>query len=283
MRAQIIRDLSSKAYHADPCPVPSLSQSLAHKMINGNPAKAYLAHPKLGGEPFAPTATMEWGSLIHSLVLGVGSEYEVVDAPDYRTKAAQAARDTIRLSGKVPVLPHDLAEAQTTAKALRDQIAELGFTFDGDSELSIQWTETPEGSEDVVHCRARLDHLCADGTTILDLKTTSNARPDQLGRHMVDYGYDIQSAAYLRALEATNPDLAGRCRFVFLFAETEPPYSVVAAIPDGVMSTLGQMKWERAVELWAECLRTGIWPHYTKDVARVSPPPWELTRFGMGV
>ena len=60
--------IPAKDYHADCCPVPSLSSSIARKLINESPAHAYLAHPKLGKGPNESTNSLSLGSLVHSLM-----------------------------------------------------------------------------------------------------------------------------------------------------------------------------------------------------------------------
>ena len=44
-----IHDIPPREYHADPCPAPSLSRSIAKLLVERSPAHAYAAHPRLGG------------------------------------------------------------------------------------------------------------------------------------------------------------------------------------------------------------------------------------------
>ena len=92
----------------------------------------------------------------------------------------------------------------------------------------------------------------------------------------MDLGYDMQAAAYLSAATRLMPEMAGRIEVVFLFAEVEPPYCVLAAKPSAAMWTLGEVRWMRAVELWARCLAEDEWPGYASEVVTLEPPAWAL-------
>lgn len=276
MSAELIDALAEADYHADPCATPSLSSSIAKVMIDRSPAHAWQAHPKLGATPRAPTATMDRGSLIHRLVLGAGASVARIDADSYRTKAAQAARDEARAAGRIPVLAHDLEAATDAAVAIRENIARQGIDLDGRSEVSCTWQE--QAVHGPIWCRSRFDHLVESRATILDIKTTRSAHPNACARQVIDYGYDIQRAAYVRALERARPDLAGRVRFVFIFVETEPPYAAVPAQLDAMLREYGERRWQRAVETWSQCLHTGYWPAYSTEPVRLAAPPWLMAR-----
>lgn len=88
MTARIL-NVSEAAYHADPCPSPSLSQSIAHTLITQSPRHARLEHPRLGGQQRASTKAMDEGAILHKLLLGAGADFEMVVADDWRTKAAK--------------------------------------------------------------------------------------------------------------------------------------------------------------------------------------------------
>jgi hypothetical protein len=113
-----------------------------------------------------------------------------------------------------------------------------------------------------VLCRCRIDHLYMATGRILDLKKVRNAHPRKVARNFVDYGYDIQYAAYQRALQALRPELLGRTQFTFLFLELTAPYHVVPERPDGAFREIGKLRWLSAVTLWERCLATGHWPGY---------------------
>lgn len=271
-------ELTAAEYHRDPAPEPSLSSSIARLLLERSPAHARLAHPRLGGQSSEPTPAQDRGSLIHRLVLGQGAEIEVVDAPDWRTKAAQSARDAARAAGKIPALVHAVREAAEAAKAITGHLAAQGLELTGDSEVALLWQEPAEHGP--VWCRAMLDHVLErDGRlVILDLKTCESAHPEQCTRSAIQWGYDVQCEAYTRAAELVWPEYAGRVDFLFAFAEHQPPYGVTVGRLDALMLQRGRRRWAEAVETWSRCLATDTWPGYAREPITLWSPSWLLYR-----
>lgn len=270
-----ILDVSDEEYFADPCAVPSLSQSIANLLVTESPRHAWLRHPRLGGVADEATKATTEGTMIHKLLLGQGADIVLIDAEDFRTNAAKNARDDAIAAGKLPVIRKKFEAIEEAATRLRVECARRGFSFTGESEVAVEWSEY--GASGPVLCRGRMDHVFLDSGVIYDVKKTRNANPKYLAKHFVELGYDIQAAAYTRAVEALNPALQGRTDFVFLFMELEAPYSVVPARADGAMREIGNLRWSRAVHLWERCLSRGIWPSYCDEPITLSPPPWVLT------
>ena len=262
-------------YFADPCDAPSLSQSIAQVLLNESPRHAWLRHPKLGNQPKDPTKALDEGSILHKLVLGKGADVFVVQEDNYKTKSAQSIRDAAIAEGKIPILAKQYVELVKAAEQLRSKCAEFGFPFTGQSEIAIEWRD---GEERNVICRGRMDHVFLDRGVIYDVKKTRNAHPNYLKRKFVELGYDIQYAAYTRAVAALHPELEGRIDFVFLFMETEAPYSVVPARPDGALREIGHSRWSRAVDLWGKCLRENHWPSYCESAVTLDAPSWVITQ-----
>lgn len=276
MSARIL-NVSEAEYFADPCSKPSLSQSVAKILVSESPQHAWLAHPRLGNQRSEPTAALDEGTIIHKLLLGKGAAIEVIDAPDFRTKAAQSARDVAIECSRVPVLRSKFDALQTAADQLRDRCSTLGYELNGESEVAIEWEEPT--SDGPVLCRARLDHVFMDRGVIYDVKKTRTANPKYLKRNFVDLGYDIQRAAYTRALAALCPDLAGRIKFEFLFVEVAPPYSVVPVVVDGAFREIGAQRWSQAVHVWQRCLASGRFPGYCDRAVTLEAPPYVVAEY----
>lgn len=262
-------------YLADPCKVPALSSSIANVIDSQSPMHAWSMHPKLGGISRSPTKALDNGSLSHALLLGAGKGIKVIDAADFRTNAAKAERDAARAAGKLPVLAADYDAALATATILRQRFADVGVVLDGESEPTALWTETASNGAQV-QCRGMMDHLKLP--VVYDLKSIRSANPDVCRRHVEDYGYAIQRAAYVNAIERIKPELAGRIDFVFVFYELEPPYAVTPVRLSGAFRALGERGWRRAVNRWEKCLRTNQWPGYADRIIDVEPSQWALTK-----
>lgn len=277
MKNALLLGVPETDYFADPCEVPSLTQSIAHVLISASPAHAWLEHPRLGGEPRKPTGAMDAGSLVHAILLGKGPKIHPIHADDWRKPAAREERDTARAAGELPALDCDIAEAFAIVDVVRPKLAARGIVLDGHSEVVALWVvETEYGP---IQCRARMDHVGASGCTIYDLKTTGKiVPPHKLGRHFCDFGYEIQAAAYTQALATINPSLAGRIVFRDIVIETQKPHCVTIARPDGRMTDLGERTWARACEMWGRCLSENTWPEFDNDEVLVGPPEYEVIR-----
>lgn len=268
-------------YHADPCARPSLSHSIAHTLLSLSPAHAWLEHPRLGGGVERETTdAMDEGAVLHRLLLGAGADFEVVHAGDWRTKAAREQRDEISAAGRIAMLEDDFARLMAAAERIARNAKAQGFELGlpgSRSELAVEFIERVDGHE--VLCRCRLDQVRADHV-IYDLKRVRSAHPRDLARLIVSSGYDLQRAAYTRALEQLEPEALGRSDFVFLFCEVEPPYLVTPARLDGALRAVGEQRWERAVRLWHRCLSEGTWPWpgYSEGAVTLEAPGWVLSQ-----
>jgi hypothetical protein len=269
--------IDAEQYHRDEIPgvdVPCLSASIAKVLHEQSPRHAYARHPKLGGRFRPASEAMDEGTALHTMLLGSGREVFPVQFDDYRTKAAKEQRDTARAEGKIPLRAKDFDRLVRVAHELRDGFRDAGISLEGDVEQTMIWVErADDGTE--VQCKAMLDLV--DWTTgrILDLKKTENAHPDAIARHVDDYGYAIQEAAYRSGFGEVRPVLRGREDFSFAFYELDPVIVTEARL-DGTYLHIGEQRWRRAVNTWARCLRTGNWPGY--PARPVSPPPWVARR-----
>lgn len=263
--AQLL-DITPAEYHA----LDAFSSSVAKTVIKQSPAHARAGFRK------TPTKPMESGDILHHLVLGKGKDFEPIDAKDYKTDKAKAARDAAREAGKVPVLVADLEEYRVTAEKVRQQLADRGIVLDGRSEQAITWIEHTEFGD--VPCKALLDHVWEDKGLILDLKMTADASPAAVERTSENLGYGIQRAAYTRALVALRPEFEGKAGFAFAFCEYDDPWAINVAEPDGLFCELGERRWLRAVREWAKCRRDNVWPSYGTAINPLSAPTWALSR-----
>lgn len=274
MIAPGIHALPAEAYHGDPCPAPSLSASIAKLLLEKTPRHAWMMHPRLNPDYQAETkASFDLGSAAHALVLGDEQRFAVVDADDWRTNAAKAARDDAYKAGKVPLLPHQFAAAKAMAAAARAQLdasSEAQDAFrNGRPEQTMIWREGD------VWCRARLDWLPAGGNVFYDYKSTgASAHPDLWGqRTMFDIGADVQAGFYRRGIRALLGIKDPHFRFVV--QENEPPYALSIIGLSPAARILADMKAEIAIETWRWCITHGRWPGYPGRVAYPDLPVWQ--------
>lgn len=270
--------MPAAVYHADPCPEPSLSSGIVRTLIEKTPAHAYQEHVRLGGVRPEPTPDMILGSYVHGLLAGDVSDFEVGEFDNYQTKAAREWRDSVALT-KTPILTHTVERAERIAKALRDKAA-VGLTTDpftaGKPEVSALW------QEDGFWFRARYDRLILDEggyADIWDWKTTKSVAPDALLRAIIDHGYHIQAAHYLRGLRAIAPRFAGRTSFILAFVEVEPPHAVRRVVMSEGFLSLANGLLSRAIDRWKHCLRLNQWPDESETTLTLTPPAWYASKF----
>lgn len=272
-------NVPAEQYHRDPAATPSLSASIARTLLERSPAHARANHPRLNPD-FVPETDDKFdvGTVAHALVLQGITVAEVMDYPDWRTKAAQEAKALARQHGRIPLLGKQYDEVLAMVNAMGSQLEAyfqecnpLPFT-DGQPEVTMVW------EEDGVPCRARVDWLHTGYVAISDLKTTSrSARPQPWSeRALYDHGCDVQAAAYLRGLKAlTGVDAKWR----WVVVETSPPYALSVIAPSAAVLAIGEAKWEKALALWRSCLAADKWPAYTTEVHRAELPPWIEARW----
>lgn len=287
MQTQIIHGMAAKDYHLDEGG-PRLSQSLATLIIKETPAHARQASYALGADRGDYTASDDHGTITHALMLEPENQKLIheISATDkdgeivtnYRTKAAQEEKETAEARGQIPMTRDKLDIFRYKAKALSYRLKSHEtnpIELDGRSEVVIYWEE--QTSEGPVRCRCRIDHLrMLDGEIqVIDLKTTDSAAPKNIQRVAWDKGYEIQDAAYRRAVEAKFPDFAGRVTVVFAFLELAKPYVVNPVTFSARFRRLGEARWERACNIWARCLKEDHWPAYAGG--ELDPPHWAET------
>jgi PDDEXK-like uncharacterized protein DUF3799 len=262
-------------YINDPCPVPSLSAGVAHALITQSPLHAWMKHPRLNPhyEREDTTAT-DIGTIAHAMLLeNDTSRVVVVEAEDWRTKAAKEARDNARASGKLPVLKHKMGQVEAMVKAAREAIAasEVAEAFkDGKAEQTLVWQEGP------IWFRSRPDWMKNNGLMLIDYKTCGgSAEPDTWMRNaMLPNGYDIQAALAIKGMMKLATPTNAMPNFVFAVQETEPPYAMSFIGMSPAFLHLAEVKLQHAMLKWHDCSMNNKWPAYPSQICYMEPPAW---------
>lgn len=284
-------DVPAAVYHADPGASPTLSSSIAKVMLADTPRHAWFAHPRLNPAFEAKSDDkFSLGSVAHELLLGRGGGCYVCCYPDWRTKKAQEERAQALSDGALPILLHQYEQAIDVAQAVcrrMRQIEECLRLFDpfgnpdvarfvnGVAERVLIWQDIGGPL-----CRAMIDWQGPSETEIWDVKTTgAGLSDDEIARTIVNMGYDLSAAFYLRGLTQLLPQHAGRFKFRWIFVQDEAPFECRVVEPDAAMLTIGDRKAALAIEKWRRCLETDLWPGYPPAVTRVSLPGWAETKW----
>lgn len=305
-----ILECSPEEYHS----LPGLSASLARTVIARSAMHAKDAYDRKierladdddsDGEDDMPAEKrdrLDRGNILHALVLGIGKRVDEIPTDmlakngAVSTAAAKAFVEESRRAGRIPVKPAKLEIHRQIANSMKARIAASGHILDGRSELAIEWWErTPHGP---VQCRGMMDHVVmwgqdgdpipeefgsSPGAIIYDLKTVPDAHPEKCQRTAENLGYAIAACAYQRAIAALYPRLAGRTRFQFLFCETARPYAIWdPPHVSGAFAEIGERRWIRARNEWAELLATGRALSYReRGHLEITAPTWTLKQEG---
>lgn len=265
---EIVYDVTEREYHAH----RALSSTGARRLLE-SPARFnyWRTHQEPGKQSF------DVGTAVHTKVLGVGAgtiaypAEHITASGSVSTKAATVAwADEQRANGLTPIAPAQAARVDGMAEAvLAHPTARALFEQPGHSEASVFATDQDTG----VDMRARFDRIAIEvpNPVAVDLKTTAKlASVDGFARTVASYGYDVQQEFYERAFE--NATGYPRIPFVFVVVESEAPHLVAVHSLDIEWQQMGAAKVQRALELYAECSQTGIWPGYPTEAQLLSPP-----------
>ena len=273
-------DFDVAEYHADCCPEPSLTQSIAKILIERSPAHARLAHPRLAppdpdGEDETPEkydVAKAIGNAAHAYLIGRGKTIAVGDFPDWRKADAKAFREEALTAGRTPILAKHMVRATRMVEAASDQLdaARWQSAFDpdaGNGEVVIAW------QEDGLWMRSLIDWLGTRVPTVYDYKSTGlSVAPHAIPNLMANAGWPIQAAMIERGLDALDPDNAGRRVFRFVAQENEPPYALTPIELGEAVLTMGRKQLQYAIDIWHRSMETGEWPAYSSEICRPEYP-----------
>lgn len=272
-------DLDAEAYFADPCPTPSLRQSLIPDLVNKSPYHAAFRSPRLNpyGSNDGGDKARWLGSAVHRLALGRGREISAIRYPDFKSSSAQEARRLALANNRIPVLERELVAARDMAEIVKEAIHDALGGAPYETEVPFFWQETCAYGE--IWCGGMLDVWAPSIATALDVKALrSAATPAAFGRTSGDNGYDIQDVFYTRGLGQILPKLQGRLKFKDLVVETLPPHGSRTFEIDAPSRAAADLTIKQSINIWADCLAKRQWPSYPKETAQVSTPSFHQQR-----
>jgi hypothetical protein len=157
------------------------------------------------------------GEALHALVLEpeAFSQQYLVLADTAGEQHARSERDLMRRDWLDAWQWSALSGGRNALLACR-QAPVSQWLSEGRKELSIYWRDAAGAP-----WKARPD--CFTAEIVLDLKTTSDCRPEAFNRTRERFGYDLQAAHYIDAVVRLTGNTP---RFAFLAVELTAPYSV---------------------------------------------------------
>jgi len=253
-------------YHADPVPAGSLSSSGARRLLATCPAR--FDHDRR--HPPAPSRAFDVGHAAHQMVLGTGPHLEVVPGDRWDTKAAKAQVAAVREAGGIPLKQDTYDQVTAMADAIAAHPLAHALLSSGEPEQSLFWVDGRAG----IWRRIRPDWLRSD--VIVDLKTCEEADEEHIRRAVARYGYHAQADYYRDGVQALG---LGDLPFVFVFVEKSPPHLIhVVQLGEDELAA-GRRINERAIDLFAECQTSGVWPGYPADITTITLPSYALQEY----
>jgi hypothetical protein len=282
-KSGIYVDFDEAAYFRDPCPEPSLTQSIAKILIDQSPAHAKLEHPRLTPrvaekEPYVRAKAI--GNAAHKIMTGRGRELAIAKFDNFKSGKAQEFRDEQAAAGKLVVLADDVETAHKMIFAAHGQLEALGMMH------AFNTIQSPKSGEVVI--AAKVDGIWLRSlvdwvhTTVelFDYKSTGmSVAPHAVPAMMASAGWPIQAAMQERILDLIDPDNAGRRKFYFVAQENYEPYALtVHLMTEGTM-TMGRKMLTHAESIWRACMEIGEWPLYPAIVHTPEFPGWKESQW----
>lgn len=265
-------------YHSNPA---RLSPNAAKKLLEpGGPAK--YDWERRNKRPSTPA--FDFGKVAHKLVLGEGDKFKVLHPEIHGVKKDGAVADNpratstwkqaekaARAEGLTPIASDEYLKAVAMAGAVHAHPLAHKLLNDGDAEHWLYATENNQGF------RLRPDWMTqSEGRLhLIEYKTAASADPNVFERKAYDFGYHLAFAFAVTAARILELDEAPA--YVYVVQEKDPPYLVSVCELDADAFKLGREHMRKAIEIYQQCMDTGVWPGYGEGIHSISLPAWAFT------
>lgn len=215
--------------------------------------------------PPEPTPALVFGQLYHKLALQpetVFDEFAVAPEVDGRTKYGKSilAAFTEEAAGKTVVTADmwDLAHGMCAALRADTFCREL---LSGEKETTYLWIDEMTGVKCKCRCDITLFQKNNDIPLVIDLKTTTCAKPNVFNKEIFKHGYHFQGAMYTEGVMKTLR-LPERPEFHIIAQEKTPPYAINRTIIGEDAMRKGVECFREFISRYYECNETGYWYGY---------------------
>ena len=284
----VYENVPSEIYHAWNC----ANASSLKAMIETTPHHVHFDRNNPEETPDIPPsvsgASLDIGTAWHTLCLQP-DEFQtyVVELPelDFRKKDDKEWFANVKASrADFPTvyLRKDSAEVvRNMAAALRaNKTAANLLDLPGRCELSVVW-ETRSATGRLVKVKARYDKILDpfDGSpcVLLDLKSTMDASPKAFQKDIAERRYHWSAGLY-SAIARECPDLPNPEGFVLLAQEKDRDFQAACYSLDPAAVSLGEVQVREALDIWADCEASGVWPAYHEGLKTISLPLWAMPK-----
>lgn len=252
--------------------IKAFSGGLAYTVLNDSAYQAWYQSPWNPDYKSDHGEAADIGTYAHAMLLeGEHAGLEVIQADDWRTKAAREARDIARADGRLPILAKHLGAVERMVERAKGYIeeTELAGIFKGATvESTYTWTEAG------VDCKIRPDLLSADRRIILSYKTTrSTANPRVWSRAQLPQ-CEIGMPLYERGIRSnTGTD---QTRVVHLVQSQLAPYACSLVALDPARQDCAERALDEALSIWRRCLEEKRFPAYPTAIYYAEASAWQI-------
>lgn len=255
----IIENLPSEEYFA----IEAASNS-GLKLVRRSPAHFKYQEPGTGD-----TRAKQIGSALHMALL----------EPELFSKTYHVAEADDRVSAYYKGLAKDLGGAFVLTRpearrilgmqeaAYRNTRFAAYMKRHGRNELSVISKDNETGAP----IKCRFDRM-GDSLFALDLKKCQDARGEEFCKPITNYGYAMQVAFYEHVWFCETGERLKE--FPLIAIEEDSPHGVICHDLDEVAMELGRKHYREALDVYARCLDTGIWPGYEQESEVTSVTSW---------
>ncbi len=263
-------DIDINAYHSG----DSISNSGLSDMLQ-SPYHFWCRHRDERRPERPQTLPQEDGQVAHCAILEPDEfKHRYVVGPT-ASRNSKIWKDFCQIHDEMTVIK---PEQYTRAMLQRDavwRIPDIAKALSkGRAEVSAYWDDPETGAE----CRCRPDfvHETDAGVVLIDVKTYSDARPDEFSRQCARMKYHRQDAFYSDgyAIAANVKVLA----FIFLSVEMPWPHAASAAILDDDSRKTGRSQYQFALDRYANCMQDDNWPGYPDIIHTMRLPEWAIEK-----
>jgi len=170
------------------------------------------------------------------------------------------------------ITPAQYETAMRQGDSVRSQPQAKELLDNGQPEISAYWIDPDTG----VLCRCRPDWVSQVGGGVIlpDVKTCSDASPEDFARQVARKGYHMQAAYYTDGYGAAAKTLVHA--FVFFAVEDQYPWASCAMTLDPDGEALGRATYQSLLQTYARCQETNTWPSYSDAIELISLPRYMM-------
>lgn len=216
-----------------------------------------------------PTPAMAMGTAIHMAILEperFDKHYVVAECEDRRSAYYKGLVKDVGADRVITLKDHRKLLGMQEA-AYRNSRFRRYMERSGRNELSVVSVDPATGAP----IKCRFDRL-GDSMFALDLKKCQDARSNEFTKAITNYGYYMQIPFYQHVWKCeTGEDLHD---FPLVSIEEDSPHGVILHDLDEVALELGKLHFREALDTYARCRDSGIWPAYEDESEVTSVTSW---------